>query len=94
MALIEIEVNDVISTKEGKTYRVLSVYKNGNALYKVEGIDDNELTPMRRPIFSHEIGRVIRKGLKSAGRIKEEKELAEQQARVAAEQKDKEKGDA
>ena len=74
MALIQIDVGDVISTKEGRTYRVLSVYRNGEQIYKIEGIDDSELTPMRRPVFAHEIGRVLRKALKSDGLKKQEAE--------------------
>ena len=61
MGLIEIEKGDTIATKDGRTIRVLAVYKNDFALTRIEGIDDSEATPMRRPVFSDQIARLIRK---------------------------------
>ena len=84
MPLIEIEKNDTIVAKDGKMYRVLSVYKNGDVLFKIDGIDDTEPSPMRRPIFSYDIVKVVRKGLKSAGLVAEElaaKKAAEEAAK-------------
>jgi hypothetical protein len=61
MGLITIDRNDIIATKDGQTVRVLSVYYNGDALSKIEGIDDSEASPMRRPVFAAQIARVLRK---------------------------------
>ena len=61
MGAITIERGDIISTKDGQTIRVLSVYYNGDALSKIEGIDDTEACPMRRPVFSNQIARVLKK---------------------------------
>ena len=67
MSLITIDKNDVILTKGGQQIRVMAVYMNGNVLSKIEGIDDSEASPMRRPVFSGDILRVLKKGLKSDG---------------------------
>ena len=61
MAAITIEKGDVILSKDGKQYRVLSTYYNGDTLSKIEGVDDNDPNRMRRSVFTHEIVRVMKK---------------------------------
>jgi hypothetical protein len=78
MGLIQIEKNDVIATKEGQTIRVMAVYMNGDVLSRIEGVDDSEASPMRRPVFANQIARILRKALKSDG-LKAQ-ESAEQKA--------------
>jgi hypothetical protein len=62
--MIQIEKGDIIATKDGQTYRVLSVFMNGDSLTKIEGIDETERSPMRRPVFSNQIAKVLKKAVK------------------------------
>lgn len=61
MGAITIERGDTVITKDGKSYKVESVFYDANILRKVEGVDKTEDSPMRRPIFSDQIVRVMKK---------------------------------
>jgi hypothetical protein len=61
---MELERNDVIATKDGKTLRVLSIYKTGNDITRVEGIDDASDSPCRRTVYVNNIQRILRKAKK------------------------------
>jgi hypothetical protein len=61
MALPELEANDIISTKDGQSLRILTIYKNGNEVSKIDGIDDNSPSPMRVPVFANNIARIMKK---------------------------------
>lgn len=89
MALVEIEKNDIVATKDGRTIRVLAVYKNGDVVSKVEGIDDNEGSPMRRPVFAADILRVVRKAPKAED--KQASAVEEKVAPVVAKPEDKDR---
>jgi hypothetical protein len=45
----------------------MSTYYNGDILSRVDAIDDNDPSPMRRVIYSAQIARVLKKALKSDG---------------------------
>ncbi len=59
MAGIEICKNDVIATKDGRELRVLSVYKPAGEILRVDCIDDRSANPMRTPVFSKDIARIL-----------------------------------
>ena len=61
---MELERNDVIATKDGKTLRVLSIYKTGNEITRIEGVDDNSDSPCRRTVYNNNILRILRKAPK------------------------------
>lgn len=61
MGLIEIEREDTVIVKDGRSIRVMAVYKTGKQLHRIEGVDDNEPIPTRRPFFFHDIVRVIKR---------------------------------
>lgn len=61
----EIEKGDTIATKEGKSLRVLSVYKSGSDIIRVEGVDDTDESPKRIPILPSSITRILRKAPKA-----------------------------
>ena len=63
--LPEIERGDVIATKDGREMRVLTVYKNGNAIHRIEGIDDSVDSPIRTTVYSADITRILRKAKKA-----------------------------
>ena len=73
MAAITIERNDIIQTKDGQTLRVMSTYYNAGVLSKIEGVDDNDPCKMRRPVFSAQIARVLKKFVKPTDDVKEGK---------------------
>ena len=58
---MELGQNDVIATKDGKTLRVLSIYKTGNEVVRIEGIDDSAESPCRRTVYANNILRILRK---------------------------------
>ena len=64
MALPELEVNDFISTKDGRELRILSLYKTGNEVIRLDGVDDNAPSPMRIVVFANNIARIIKKAPK------------------------------
>ena len=89
MALPELEVNDIISTKDGRTLRVQRIHKSGNEIIRIDGTDDNAASPMLTPIFANNIARILKK---NAANVKAEKEanqkaydkwLAEEKAKEA-----------
>ncbi len=61
----EIERNDTIATKDGRSMRVLSVYKSGNEILKVDAIDDSNESPKRTPLLPSDIIRILRKAPKA-----------------------------
>jgi hypothetical protein len=61
MATLEIEKGDVIAIKDGRDVRVLSVYKPSGSIIRVDCIDDREASPMRFPVFSKDIVRILKK---------------------------------
>lgn len=60
----EIERGDTIATKDRKTLRILSVYKSGNEILRVEGVDDSSDSPKRIPVLPSDIIRILRKAPK------------------------------
>lgn len=60
----EIERGDTIATKDGKAFRVLSVYKSGNEVTRVEGVNDSDESPKRTPLLPSDIIRILRKAPK------------------------------
>lgn len=58
-----IEKGDSILSN-GKTYRVLSVFKPDGEIKRVDGIDDSEDSPIRRTILLKDIGKLLKKGPK------------------------------
>ncbi len=59
----EIEKGDVILSN-GRTYRVLSVFKPDGEIKRIDGIDDSEESPLRRTIWAKDINKLLRKGPK------------------------------
>lgn len=59
--LITIEKGDKIITKDGRELRVLSVYKPDGTIIRVDGVEDNVPNPIRVPVFSKDIGRVMKR---------------------------------
>lgn len=51
--------NDTIATKDGKILRVLSIYKSGNDITRIEGIDDASDIPCRKTVYVNNILRVL-----------------------------------
>ncbi len=62
--LPELEKGDVIITKDGREMRILSVYKPDGQVKRVDCVEEKSENPMRTPIFSENIGRILRKGPK------------------------------
>ena len=58
-----IEKGDTILSN-GKTYRVLSVFKPDGHIQRVDGIDDSEDSPIRRTLYAKDIGKILKKGPK------------------------------
>lgn len=73
MALVQIERGDIIATKAGESLRVVSVYYNGNDLSRVDALNDSDPSPMRRPVFSNQIARVLKKAEKDPIKSAEDK---------------------
>jgi hypothetical protein len=63
MSLPEIEKGDDILA-QGRTFRVLSVYKPDGVIQRVDGVDYSEESPIRRTIWAKDIGRIVKKGEK------------------------------
>lgn len=59
----EIERGDTIAS-DGKAFRVLSVYKSGNELLRIEVVDDASDSPKRIPLLPNQISRILRKAQK------------------------------
>ena len=68
---MQLDINDVIATKDGKTLRVLSIYRSGGEITRIEGIDDNDDSPCRKTVYVNNLLRILRKYKKP-----EEKEVA------------------
>ena len=58
---LDINKGDIIATKEGKEMRVLSVYRPGGDIVRVDCIDDHVESPMRTPIFIKDVLKVLKK---------------------------------
>ena len=54
-------INDIVSTKDGQTLRILAVKKNGNEVMRLEGINDNDPSPMRTTILKENFLRILKK---------------------------------
>ena len=77
-----IEKGDVIATKDGRSVRVLSVYKPDGIIRKVDAVDDGAESPIREVIFSKDIARIL---------VKRKKPEEQKQAALPPEQAVKEK---
>ena len=60
-ALPTIEKGDVILLKDGRIVRVLAVYKPDGIIRRVEVVDDSSDSPMRTPVQSKDIARIMKK---------------------------------
>jgi hypothetical protein len=59
-----INIGDVIATKDGRTFEVLSIYAPDGDIKKLEGIDRNSGSPMRTTILKDNFRAVVKKAKK------------------------------
>ena len=73
--LIEIEKGDTIALKDGRSVRVLSVYRPAGTIVRVDCIDDGDPNAMRFAAFSKDIARILKKAVRI--KVKEQDKLPE-----------------
>ena len=56
-----LERGDMILLKDGRTVRILSVYKPDGILRRVDCVDDASENPMRQPVDVKDVARILKK---------------------------------
>lgn len=65
-ALLELEKGDVIITKDGREMQVISIYKPDGKVRRCDCVAVGDESPMRTPVWSENIARILRKAPKPA----------------------------